>query len=135
MVALLWAEGNAEAAIEVERLWNILGEKHTLSLLCGYPMQGFRAQAHVEPFLRICGEHSQVIPGESFAAIESPEDRGREIAALQQKANSLATEVEYRRKVESALARRQLSSAKGSFVATNAACRDSFRGASHTPAS
>ena len=40
MVALLWAEGQAEAAIELEKLWNELAKTYSFSLHCAYPMQG-----------------------------------------------------------------------------------------------
>jgi hypothetical protein len=60
MVAVLWAAGRVNAALEVERLWNDLGCKLRFSLLCGYPALA------VEPDQaggreRVCGLHSGVI--------------------------------------------------------------------------
>jgi DcmR-like sensory protein len=40
MVALLWAQGRQEAAIDVEELWNQLLGHHPFSLMCGYPIEG-----------------------------------------------------------------------------------------------
>ena len=37
MVALLWAEGNRDAAIYLEKLWNQLGERYAFHLHCAYP--------------------------------------------------------------------------------------------------
>lgn len=37
MVALLWADGMATAAIQLERLWNGLIAEENLALLCAYP--------------------------------------------------------------------------------------------------
>ena len=41
MVALLWMEGKADAAIRIEELWNDLARTHAFSLRCAYPMSSF----------------------------------------------------------------------------------------------
>jgi hypothetical protein len=41
MVALLWAEGKANAALELEGLWNELGRRGRFALLCAYPTSLF----------------------------------------------------------------------------------------------
>ena len=92
MVALLWAEGNIDAAIRLEQLWNDLARQHVFSLHCAYPLAGFRDETHAAPFLRICSEHSAVIPGEAYTALSSEQDRLRNVAELQQKAQALETE-------------------------------------------
>jgi hypothetical protein len=40
MVALLWAQGRQDAAINLEELWNELLGHHPFSLMCGYPIEG-----------------------------------------------------------------------------------------------
>ena len=60
MVALLWAQGSAEAAVRLERLWNDLAHTNSFSLHCAYPRAAF-APDHEDQFLKICAEHSQVI--------------------------------------------------------------------------
>lgn len=40
MVALLWAQGRQDAAIDLEELWNELLGHHPFSLMCGYPIEG-----------------------------------------------------------------------------------------------
>lgn len=37
MVALLWKDGNKEAVIQLEELWNGLAENYDFSLYCAYP--------------------------------------------------------------------------------------------------
>jgi len=41
MVALLYADGNAQAALELEQLWNDLARSHAFSLHCAYPLKVF----------------------------------------------------------------------------------------------
>ena len=96
MVALLWAEGRHEAAIRLEELWSDLATKHSFSLRCAYPMDGFRKREHKEPFMRICAEHSRVIPNESYTALLSDDQRLRHIATLQQRVQALENERELR---------------------------------------
>lgn len=64
MVALLWADGNSEAAIQLERLWNNLGRKWRFALFCAYPMAPFESEASAAGFGRICAMHAGVIPAE-----------------------------------------------------------------------
>jgi hypothetical protein len=64
MVALLWAEGNIDAALELEELWNKTADQYSFSLSCAYPMNGFLGNPHAAPFLKICAQHSHVFPAE-----------------------------------------------------------------------
>jgi signal transduction histidine kinase len=92
MVALLWAEGNFEAAIQLEQLWNEIAQTHSFSLRCAYPLAGFGDDSHAEPFLKICTEHSAVIPAENYTALGTEDERLRNIAQLQQKAEAMGNE-------------------------------------------
>jgi signal transduction histidine kinase len=107
MVALLWAQGNAEAALKLEQLWNKVARRYPMSLRCAYPMSGFDSKDHSDLFVKICAEHSHVIPVESFTALVSEEQRLRSISHLQQKAQALETEMAERKQVEEALRRTQ----------------------------
>ena len=69
MVALLWAEGKKEEAIQLEKLWNGLARSYSFTLRCAYPMQGFCRQEDADSFLRICAEHTLVIPEEKNMAV------------------------------------------------------------------
>jgi PAS domain S-box-containing protein len=108
MVALLWAEGNSEAAIRVEQLWNDLAKMHSFSLRCAYPIKGFSREEHGDGFLKICCEHTGVIPGEQYTELGSDEERLRSITHLQQKAEQLETEKARRIAAQRSLRHREL---------------------------
>ena len=56
--SLLHTEGKAEAAVELERLWNELASTYNVDGLCGYPIERFRSEEQSPIFQRICAEHS-----------------------------------------------------------------------------
>jgi len=93
MVALLWGDGKAQAAIRLEQLWNGLARKQSFSLFCAYPMSNFKREEDAELLLRVCNEHSAVIPTESYMSLDSEGEKLRNITQLQQKAKALETEV------------------------------------------
>jgi signal transduction histidine kinase len=103
MVAVLWEEGKVEEALRLEQLWNDLAQTHSFSLRCAYPMAHFNREQHGGLFLKICAEHSGVIPGESYTVLVDEDERLRSIAYLQQKAQALASEIAGRRQVEDQL--------------------------------
>lgn len=101
MVALLWAEGNQAAAIQLEELWNELRESTAdFTLFCAYPMDSFAGEMNGASFAEICQRHSQVIPDERYTALANPDERLRAIAVLQQQAGSLEQEIVERRRAE-----------------------------------
>lgn len=101
MVALLWAGGNREDAIRLEKLWNKLNETHSFALLCAYPIHQFNNSSDVEGFNCICHEHTIVLPSEAYVAPgESGRDRLRKIALLEQRAGSLEREIAKRKQME-----------------------------------
>jgi PAS domain S-box-containing protein len=85
MVAQLWADGKHDAAIRLEELWNKLANEHSFSLRCAYPMTGFNKDGHSESFMRICAEHSSVVPLGSGGLLLGDDEGLRTIAKLQQK--------------------------------------------------
>ena len=104
MVDLLWRDGNSEAAIRLEELWNDLIGKYSFSLLCAYPMGNFYKESYSESFERVCRTHSIVAPSESFRGATSVDPQmAREISLLQQRAGALQAEVEHRKELETAL--------------------------------
>jgi PAS domain S-box-containing protein len=70
MVAVLCAQGHAEAAIELEGLWNQLAREYPFFLYCAYPMQAFRNFSEPELFLRIYCAHTGVVGGERLSSSE-----------------------------------------------------------------
>lgn len=96
MVALLWAEGKRDAAIQLEQFWNSLAKTHAFSLQCAYPIKGFSRRDHSEPFLKICAEHASVLPAEGYMTLIKEEERRRTVAHLQQKAQTVEAEAALR---------------------------------------
>jgi hypothetical protein len=60
MCHLLWAQGNVEAAIQVEKLGNQLAETYDVDILCGYSVRNLQGGMDSHIFQRICAEHSAV---------------------------------------------------------------------------
>jgi PAS domain S-box-containing protein len=102
MVALLWAEGNGDAAITLEQFWNDLAGTYSFCLFCAYPLDGFCGTTNGEPFAHICHQHSRVIPAESYTAETDNRQRLRTISLLQQKAGSVDAEIAVRKHAENA---------------------------------
>jgi DNA-binding NarL/FixJ family response regulator len=59
MCHLLWAQGNTEGAIQIEKLGNKLTNIHPVDILCGYSL-GSEVAMNDDVFQRICAEHSAV---------------------------------------------------------------------------
>jgi predicted GNAT family N-acyltransferase len=58
MVDVLWKNGQQEAAIRLETLWNQLANTQAFSLLCGYAMGQFYKDAN---FQEVCRHHTHVV--------------------------------------------------------------------------
>jgi hypothetical protein len=67
MVALLWAAGKPDAAIQLEQMWNTLAAEYEFCLCCAYPMRGF-GNGHAASFMKICAQHSHV-----FTVAQTPD--------------------------------------------------------------
>ena len=117
MVALLWQDGNFDAALTLERLWNDLARSHSFQLHCAYPMKGFDREGHSQAFLNICAEHSHVVPTENYTTLASEDDRLRHISLLQQRALASEAEAAGRLRAEEALRRSEKLAAAGRLAA------------------
>ena len=90
MVDILWANGNAAAALRLEQLWNELLEKRpACALLCGY---------HVSRFDRDAGGFDSVCSVHQASANEPPNEAEHThvVARLEHRARLLETEVQRR---------------------------------------
>lgn len=56
MVDLLWRDGKADAAMELEELWNALAAKYSFALLCAYDVTTVGSDR--EALKRICAVHT-----------------------------------------------------------------------------
>jgi signal transduction histidine kinase len=103
MVDLLWRDGNVDAAMRLEELWDTARVKYELTLLCAYGMGNFREHRDAANFHDVCSVHTHVIPAEGFVELRDSEARLREISHLQQQARALESEIVQRKAVESSL--------------------------------
>lgn len=103
MVALLWADGRRQAAVRLEELWNSFMKTHAISLSCAYPLHSFGSESDAALFLKVCAQHTPVLPAESYAALTTDAERMRAISMLQQKARMLETEKSVRKEAETSL--------------------------------
>jgi signal transduction histidine kinase len=117
-VSLLCAKGEHEAALQLERIFNDLGREFDLTLFCGYVANSFDRAGHSDVFARICAEHTDVVPEESYLELEGGAKRRLYVAQLQQKARALETEMAARRQSEDALARSEKHAAVGRLAAS-----------------
>lgn len=102
MVATLCAAGNGKGAVELEGLWNDLGKRHPIKLLCAYPMNGFLEAASDEIFKGICSQHAVVISPES-PCVEAGLETKDSFDRLRERAGSLEREITQRRNIEDEL--------------------------------
>jgi hypothetical protein len=58
MVDVLWKNGQQEAAIRLETLWNQLANTQAFSLLCGYAIGHFYKDAN---FQEVCSHHTHIV--------------------------------------------------------------------------
>jgi len=64
MVDVLWQQGERDAAIRLEMLWNQLARTEAFSLLCGYAIGNFYKEASVE---EVRGQHSHIVSSDGKA--------------------------------------------------------------------
>jgi len=53
----LWAQGKAEAAVQLEHLWDEIAKSCNIDILCGYVLSDFQRQQESHIYERICAEH------------------------------------------------------------------------------
>jgi hypothetical protein len=61
VVALLWAAGQVNAALELEGLWNELSQQIPFSLFCGYPRDLVQGRQHQGAVAEVCRLHTAVV--------------------------------------------------------------------------
>jgi DNA-binding NarL/FixJ family response regulator len=57
---ILWAQGKADAAIQLEHLWDEIAKTHDVDILCAYMLTRFQGEQESHIYQRICAEHSAV---------------------------------------------------------------------------
>lgn len=66
MVAVLWEQANAAAAIALEGLWNDLATEVDFVLCCAYPISALSAADDLRSATEICNSHSEVVAPPSY---------------------------------------------------------------------
>jgi CheY-like chemotaxis protein len=59
-VHILFASGNLEATIALERMWDEIAQHDEVEVLCGYFRSAFASDESVSTLERVCAEHSAV---------------------------------------------------------------------------
>jgi len=106
MGGLLWAAGKFEAALQLERLWNELSGTRLFHIRCAYPIGAFTGSEHEASFLKMCGEHSRVLPIVPISPEIGGDERFAPLTLWQQKA-ALEVETTSRKTLERALKNRE----------------------------
>jgi hypothetical protein len=63
MVGLLWSAGQTDAALELEKFWNVLLAGHEFTLYCAYPVDGFGDDLGTARKEAVLCAHTHVISG------------------------------------------------------------------------
>lgn len=121
LVNVLCERGQHVAALELEQIWSRFVTGREITLLCGYDMNNFKDGGLDKVFDRICRQHTQIKPSESYTALDTPEQQNLMIASLQQRARALESEVIHHRVTETTLqgALSLLSARTGEAVGTS----------------
>jgi PAS domain S-box-containing protein len=101
MVDLLWQQGNTTAAIRLEELWNELGGRIAMSLLCAYAAGPSHAAVSEQLVEEVRRQHTHVVRAD--AEPEREDEAGEWLPAyrmLEQRAQALEREIEQRKELE-----------------------------------
>jgi len=98
MVAILWAEGNHKAAIELEHLWNEVVQRHSLNLRCAFPGGNFDQKSYAERFESAVPQQLSVVAPQESASSALGTTRDQLVSELQEKASAVDAVLEEREK-------------------------------------
>ena len=74
MVDILYTRGDADAAVELERLWDDLAHRYGFALYCAYDATQFSHDKHRAAFDAICRHHNVIVPMHPERELASPLD-------------------------------------------------------------
>jgi hypothetical protein len=95
MVGLLWADGRTEAAVQLEKFWNVLLAGDEFTLFCAYPIDVFADEFEAACLHDVLCTHTDVLRG-ARASMEFALDRamrevlGKEIDVVRRGAEAAA---------------------------------------------
>jgi hypothetical protein len=70
MVNVLWERGDVAASMNLEDLFDQLGEEQDVALFCSFLMDNFNGDVHTHMLPRLGTNHSHLIPVEDYARLE-----------------------------------------------------------------
>ena len=70
MVNVLWERGDVAASMQLEDLFDHLGDEQHLALFCSFLMDNFNGEVHTHMLPRLGTNHSHLIPVEDYARLE-----------------------------------------------------------------
>lgn len=88
VVDLLCKEGNHNAAVRLEALWNSMLTTLPVATLCGYAIEDFDHDVEARVFHAVCGQHTRIIPTEAFSEAPDESSRLQRVALLEQRART-----------------------------------------------
>ncbi len=94
-------QGNYAATIRLEELSNDLQNQFpATSLLCAYPMHLFEGKIFTRAILKICQQHSRIIPADNDSLHANLDERLHAIFLLQQQSSAFEADLVQAREVE-----------------------------------
>jgi hypothetical protein len=70
MVNVLWERGDVAASMNLEDLFDQLGEEQNVALFCSFLMDNFDGEVHTHMLPRLGTNHSHLIPVDDYARLE-----------------------------------------------------------------
>ena len=70
MVNVLWERGDIAASMNLDDLFDQLGEEQDVALFCSFLMDNFNGDVHTHMLPRLGTNHSHLIPVEDYARLE-----------------------------------------------------------------
>jgi DcmR-like sensory protein len=93
MVGILWAAGQADAAVQLEKFWNVLLGGTEFTLFCGYSIDIFADDFHAAHVHEVLCAHTHVLPGGTSSAMEAALDRAmRDVLVVEDEADDRAAD-------------------------------------------
>jgi len=102
VVNLMWRDGDAENALQLEASWHRLTKEVPISVLCSYEIANFNRTTG-RTITDVCNLHDRAIPAESYDENASRAARRTAVLTLQQRAQQAETELRHRQALEQAL--------------------------------
>lgn len=68
LVSLLWERRDCAALLALEDVWESLAHEYPFTLFCGYSIKEFSDEGTEDIFLKICNNHSTIVPPDQYSS-------------------------------------------------------------------